>query len=248
MKNILKIFLVFLTFSSTTNSQKVDDRKVLIMWGGWEGHQPELFVEQVVDWLKKEGIEYVISNDLNDYSNFEFLSNFNLIIQSVTMSQLTEDQEFGLLKAVSAGVGIAGAHGGLADSFRNKTNYQFMIGGQWVEHPGKIKKFTVNFLEDELTEGLEDFEIETEQYYMHYDPSIEIIATTMFDGKPFSPNNSDLILNPTWIENVVMPVAWKKRYGLGKVFYISLGHDPDEFKVHRDAWTLLTRGFSWAME
>ena len=68
MKNILKIFLVFLTFSSTTNSQKVDDRKVLIMWGGWEGHQPELFVEQVVDWLKKEGIEYVISNDLNDLS------------------------------------------------------------------------------------------------------------------------------------------------------------------------------------
>ena len=143
---------------------------------------------------------------------------------------------------------IAGAHGGLADSFRNKTNYQFMIGGQWVEHPGKIKKFKVNFLEDELTEGLEDFEIETEQYYMHYDPNIEIIATTKFDGKPFSPNNSDLILNPTWIENVVMPVAWKKRYGKGKVFYISIGHNPEEFKIHHDAWTLLTRGFKWAMK
>ena len=82
------------------------------------------------------------------------------------MSELTKEQEFGLLKAISGGVGIAGAHGGLADSFRKQTNYQFMIGGQWVEHPGKIKKFKVHFLEDELTVGLEDFEIETEQYLL----------------------------------------------------------------------------------
>ena len=85
-----------------------------------------------------------------------------------------------------------------------------MIGGQWVEHPGKIKKFTVNFLKDELTEGLNDFEIETEQYYMHYDPNIEILATSKFDGKPFRPNNTDFLLDPTWIDGVVMPVAWKK--------------------------------------
>ena len=87
------------------------------MWGGWEGHQPELFVEQVKNWLENEDIDYVVSNDLNDYANFEFLSKFNLIIQSVTMSELTKEQEFGLLKAISGGVGIAGAHGGLADSF-----------------------------------------------------------------------------------------------------------------------------------
>ena len=248
MKKNIKFFILCLTFSLSIFSQNLNEKKVLIMWGGWEGHQPELFVEQVKNWLESEAIDYVVSNDLDDYANFEFLSKFNLIIQSVTMSQLTNDQEFGLLKAISGGIGIAGAHGGLADSFRNKTNYQFMIGGQWVEHPGKIKKFKVNFLEDELTIGLEDFEIETEQYYMHYDPNIEIIATTKFDGEPFSPNNSDLILNPTWIENVVMPVAWKKRYGKGKVFYISIGHNPEEFKIHHDAWTLLTRGFKWAMK
>ena len=111
----------------------------------------------------------------------------------------------------------------------------------------KITKFTVNFLKDELTEVLEDFEIETEQYYMHYDPSIEIIATSKFNGKPFTPNNTDFILDPTWIDDVVMPVAWKKRYGLGRVFNMSIGHDPDEFIKHPDAWILLTRGFIWAM-
>ena len=247
MKKILKIFLVFIVFSSTINSQKVDDKKVLIMWGGWEGHKPQLFVKYVSEWLEKMDYEYVVSKKLEDYTNFKYLSQFDLIIQSVTMSELSKNQEKGLLTAINSGVGIAGAHGGIADSFRKQTNYQFMIGGQFVEHPGKIKKFTVNFLKDELTEGLNDFKIETEQYYMHYDPNIEIIATSKFDGKPFIPNNTDFLLDPTWIDGVVMPVAWKKRYGLGKVFNLSIGHDPEEFKKHPDAWKLLTRGFVWAM-
>ena len=247
MKKILKIFLVFIVFSSTINSQKGDDKKVLIMWGGWEGHKPQLFVKYVSEWLEKMDYEYVVSKRLEDYTNFKYLSQFDLIIQSVTMSELSKNQEKGLLTAINSGVGIAGAHGGIADSFRKQTNYQFMIGGQWVEHPGKIKKFTVNFLKDELTEGLNDFEIETEQYYMHYDPNIEIIATSKFDGKPFRPNNTDFLLDPTWIDGVVMPVAWKKRYGFGKVFNVSIGHDPEEFKKHPDAWKLLTRGFIWAM-
>ena len=247
MKKNIKFFILFLTFSISVFSQNLNEKKVLIMWGGWEGHKPELFVKYVSAWLEKKDIEYVISNDLEDYANFNFLSEFDLIVQSVTMSELSKSQEAGLLKAINSGIGIAGAHGGIADSFRKQTNYQFMIGGQWVEHPGKITKFTVNFLKDELTEGLEDFEIETEQYYMHYDPSIEIIATSKFNGKPFTPNNTDFILDPTWIDDVVMPVAWKKRYGLGRVFNMSNGHDPDEFIKHPDAWILLTRGFIWAM-
>ena len=90
-------------------------------------------------------------------------------------------------------------------------------------------------LDDELTEGLDDFEIFTEQYYLHYDPNIEIIANTKFNGETFP-----------WIEDVVMPVSWKKTYGKGKVFYISIGHDPNELMMHEDGWKLLTRGFVWA--
>ena len=70
---------------------------------------------------------------------------------------------------------------------------------------------------------------------MHVDPNIDVIAETKFDGK----------FNP-WIDGVVMPVAWKKKHGMGKVFYFAIGHDPMEFKQHPDAWKLLTRGFNWA--
>ena len=95
MKKNINFFILCLTFSLSIFSQNLNEKKVLIMWGGWEGHQPELFVEQVKNWLENEAIDYVVSNDLNDYANFEFLSKFNLIIQSVTMSQLTNEQEFG---------------------------------------------------------------------------------------------------------------------------------------------------------
>ena len=114
-------------------------------------------------------------------------------------------------------------------------NYQYMIGGQWVSHPGGKVDFKVNFLDDELTEGLNDFEINSEQWYVHYDPNIEVVANTRFTYDFDS-----------WIDGVVMPVAWKKMFDKGKVFYISVGHDPMEFEKYPDAWKLLTRGFIWA--
>ena len=58
-----------------------------------------------------------------------------------------------------------------------------MIGGQWVAHPGGMVEFDIEILEDELTAGIEDFTIKTEQYYMHFDPNIEIIAQTRFSRR-----------------------------------------------------------------
>ena len=235
MKKNTIYLLLFLIFSNISLTQELNNKNVLVVWGGWEGHKPSLFASHVEKWLISENANYQINNSLNAYNNFEELIKYDLIIQSVTLGQISENQEANLVKAVRSGVGIAGAHGGLADSFRNNTNYQFMIGGQFVKHPGGKVKFKINMLDDELTEGLDDFEIFTEQYYLHYDPNIEIIANTKFNGETFP-----------WIEDVVMPVSWKKTYGKGKVFYISIGHDPDEFMMHEDGWKLLTRGFVWA--
>ena len=235
MKKNTIYLLLFLIFSNISLTQELNNKNVLVVWGGWEGHKPSLFASHVEKWLISENANYQINNSLNAYNNFEELIKYDLIIQSVTLGQISENQEANLVKAVRSGVGIAGAHGGLADSFRNNTNYQFMIGGQFVKHPGGKVKFKINMLDDELTEGLDDFEIFTEQYYLHYDPNIEIIANTKFNGETFP-----------WIEDVVMPVSWKKTYGKGKVFYISIGHDPDEFMIHEDGWKLLTRGFVWA--
>ena len=235
MKKNTIYLLLFLIFSNISLTQDLNNKNVLVIWGGWEGHKPNLFASHIEKWLISENANYQINNSLNAYDNFKELIKYDLIIQSVTLGQISENQETNLLKAVRSGVGIAGAHGGLADSFRNNTNYQFMIGGQFVKHPGGKVKFKINMLDDELTEGLDDFEIFTEQYYLHYDPNIEIIANTKFNGETFP-----------WIEDVVMPVSWKKTYGKGKVFYISIGHDPNEFLMHEDGWELLTRGFVWA--
>jgi len=228
--------LVLIIFSNILLSQNLADKKVLVVWGGWEGHKPELFASHVENWLINEKADYKINNGLDAYDNYDELIKYDLIIQSVTMDEISKKQEENLLKAVLSGVGIAGAHGGLVDSFRKNTNYQFMIGGQWVAHPGNIIKYKVKMLEDELTSGLSDFEIVSEQYYMHYDPNIKIIAETKFNDEIYP-----------WINNVVMPIAWKKMYGKGKVFFISIGHDPDEFMVYKDGWELLTRGFMWAV-
>ena len=235
MKKNTIYLLLFLIFSNISLTQELNNKNVLVVWGGWEGHKPSLFASHVEKWLISQNANYQINNSLNAYNNFEELIKYDLIIQSVTLGQISENQEANLVKAVRSGVGIAGAHGGLADSFRNNTNYQFMIGGQFVKHPGGKVKFKINMLDDKLTEGLDDFEIFTEQYYLHYDPNIEIIANTKFNGETFP-----------WIEGVVMPVSWKKTYGKGKVFYLSIGHDPNEFMMHEDGWKLLTRGFVWA--
>ena len=228
--------LVLIIFSNILLSQNLADKKVLVVWGGWEGHKPELFASHVENWLITEKADYKINNGLDAYDDYDELIKYDLIIQSVTMDEISKKQEENLLKAVLSGVGIAGAHGGLVDSFRKNTNYQFMIGGQWVAHPGNILKYKVKMLEDELTSGLSDFEIVSEQYYMHYDPNVKIIAETKFNDEIYP-----------WINNVVMPIAWKKMYGKGKVFFISIGHDPNEFMVYKDGWELLTRGFMWAV-
>ena len=236
MKKYKIYFLLFTIFSKTLISQNLAEKKVLLVWGGWDGHKPELFANHVENWLIKEKADYKIINGLDAYDNYDELIKYDLIIQSVTMDKISKKQEENLVKAVLNGVGIAGAHGGLVDSFRKNTNYQFMIGGQWVAHPGNIIKYKVKMLEDELTSGLSDFEIVSEQYYMHYDPNVKIIAETKFNDEIYP-----------WINNVVMPIAWKKMYGKGKVFFISIGHDPDEFMVYKDGWELLTRGFMWAV-
>tara|TARA_B100000161_G_C33557347_1_gene418804 strand:- start:4974 stop:5687 length:714 start_codon:yes stop_codon:yes gene_type:complete len=229
--------IIFLLLLSTHQfSQNLEDKNVLVVWGGWDGHKPEKFANIIEDWLKIQNINYEIAEGVEVYDDLNYLLKYDLIIQSVTMGELDGKQEENLTKAVKSGVGIAGTHGGLGDSFRNNTNYQFMIGGQFVSHPGNKVKFEVEILKDELTIGVNNFEVETEQYYMHVDPNIDIIAQSRFTNHPHS-----------WIENVIMPVAWKKKYGNGKIFYISLGHDPNEFLKYEEAMTLLTRGFIWAL-
>ena len=150
----------------------------------------------------------------------------SLIVPIYTMSKIEKEEVENLTKAVQGGVGLAGYHGGMCDAFRESVDYQFMCGGQWVAHPGNIIDYRVDILPtgDPITQGLSSFPYRSEQYYMHVDPSNEVLATTTFSGA-YAP----------WIEGVKMPVVWKRRHGAGRVFYSSLGHVTAEFAVPGNA-------------
>jgi type 1 glutamine amidotransferase len=211
-------------------------KKVLFVWGGWMGHEPDKCRDIFVPWLESEGASVKVSDNLDAYVENNLATDFDLIIQAWTMGTITGPQEKALLAAVRAGVGIAGWHGGLGDSFRNNTEYQFMVGGQWVAHPGGVIDYRVNIVDhnDPVTRGLTDFDMHSEQYYMHVDPNVKVLATTTFGDQAAS-----------WIGGNVVPVAWKKVYGKGRVFYSSLGHVAEDFKVPQ-ALEIMKRGILWA--
>ena len=211
-------------------------KQALIVWGGWEGHEPRQCVEIFAPLLEQAGYAVEISDTLDIYLDRARLSNLDLIVQVWTGGALTRDQEAGLLETVKNGCGIAGWHGGLGDSFRTNVNYQFMIGGQWVAHPGGIIDYRVNITtpDDPIVAGLQDFDVRSEQYYLHVDPSNEVLATTTFSGE-----------YADWIQGNVIPVVWKRRWGRGRVFYCSVGHIASDFEVP-EAREIVRRGMLWA--
>ncbi len=213
-------------------------RQALIVWGGWDGHQPKQCADVFAPFLQESGFDVRVSDTMDVYLETDYMESLSLIVPIWTMGTISGDQEKGLLSAVKSGVGLAGFHGGMCDSFRNATNYQFMTGGQWVAHPGNIMKYTVNITDrdDPITADIPDFEMNSEQYYMHTDPGNKVLATTIFDGK-----HGDV----PWIAGTVMPVVWKRRWGAGHVFYSSLGHVASDFDVP-EMKTIMQRGMLWA--
>ncbi|HHX59223.1 MAG TPA: hypothetical protein GX707_00555 [Epulopiscium sp.] len=217
-------------------------KKALIFQGGWDGHEPQLVSKRFADILEKNGFEVEISDTLDCLADLDKLMALDLIVPCWTMSEINNDYVVNIAKAVGAGVGLAGCHGGMCDSFRQNTEWQFITGGQWVSHPGGDNiDYTVhiNKSSSPIVEGLEDFPVCTEHYYLHIDPSIEILATTRFP-----------LISYYHIANkpIDMPVAWTKYWGNGRVFYTSLGHHDDVFDNSPTAQVLMERGMLWAAE
>ena len=211
-------------------------KQALMVWGGWDGHEPKQCVDILAPHLEKSGFEVRISDTLDVYLETDYLQSLSLIVPVWTMGTITNEQEKGLLDAVRSGVGIAGWHGGMGDSFRNNVDYQFMVGGQWVVHPGGVIDYEVNITnhDDPITKGLADFKMHSEQYYVHVDPSNEVLAETTFNGDVYP-----------WIEGATIPVVWKRAYGAARVFYASVGHVAADFDVP-EAKEIVERGMLWA--
>lgn len=212
--------------------------KALIVWGGWDGHEPEQVAAIFERILKEEQFEVEVSDTLEAYADAEKLLGLDLIVPLWTMGQIEQELVNNVSAAVQSGVGLAGLHGGMCDAFRNNVDWQFMTGGQWVAHPGNDGvEYTVNMKRGSspLLDHIEDFQVKSEQYYLHVDPAVEVLATTRFP-----------IVNGPHAANgpVDMPVVWTKRWGAGRVFYNSLGHHADIVEM-KQVTEMMRSGFKW---
>lgn len=206
-------------------------RKALIVAGGWDGHRPAECAALFKKLLEATGMAVAIETRLDILADTKALLERDLIIPMWTMGALTGEQEGGLCEAVRRGVGLAGFHGGMGDAFRNNTNYQFMVGGQFVSHPGGCQPmYTIRIVDPThaITRDVDDFVMtNTEQYYMHVDPSNNVLAETVFAN------------------GVIMPAAWTRMWGEGRVFYASWGHTENDFDEPA-ARDIVRRGMIWA--
>ena len=210
-------------------------KSALIVYGGWSGHDPEECAAIYRRGLHEDGFSVRMATETSAFAD-PSIHELSLIIPIFTMSKIEKEEVANLTRAVEGGVGLAGHHGGMSDAFRASVDYQFMVGGQWVAHPGNIIDYTVDIADplDPVMAGIKAFRYTSEQYYMHVDPSNHVLATTTFSGE-----------HAPWIEGVKMPVAWKRQHGKGRVFHSTLGHQAKEYDVLEMA-TMMRRGMNWA--
>lgn len=214
-------------------------KKALIVWGGWDGHEPEQVAAVLKKKLSENGFEVEVADTLDAFLDAENLKQLHLIVPIWTMGEISDRQCESVTGAVANGTGIAGCHGGMCDAFRASVQWQFMTGGNWVSHPGGGGvEYDVNIVSNSsvITAGLTDFRVKSEQYYLHVDPAVEVLATTRYPTVTWYHSSNGV---------VDMPVTWTKRWGVGRVFYTSLGHHADTFDIP-EALEMMTRGMLWA--
>lgn len=226
-------------------------KKALVVRGGWEGHQPVKATELFLPFLQSSGYDVRIEESTDVYADSAEMAATDLVVQCVTMSEITAEQVSGLSTAVMAGTGFTGWHGGIADSFRACSDYLHLVGGQFATHPGKepcerqggeednFLPYTVTITElgrqHPVTAGIEDFELHTEQYWVLHDDLIDVLATTTHPAQPWQP----------WHRPVTSPAVWTRQWGAGRVVVTTPGHDLDVLE-NPNVRTVIERGMLWA--
>jgi type 1 glutamine amidotransferase len=214
-------------------------KSILLFHGGWPGHEPAECASLFAAELSARGFAVESHDSLACLDDAARLASFDLIFPLWTMGTITKEQEKNLVDAVTAGTGLGGFHGGMGDAFRGAISYQWMVGGIWAAHPDDVRPYRVNITAagraDPILAGIDDFDVNTEQYLMLVDPANEVLATTVLQS-----------VSAPWTNDVVMPVVWKKRHGAGRVFYSALGHKAQEFRDVPQQLELTLRGIAWA--
>lgn len=210
-------------------------KRALVVWGGLELHEPEAGAHIVRRFLEANGFTVDVSNDYQALGGPD-VGSYDLIVPQVTGGELDRESSIRFCAAAEAGTGVAAFHHGLATSFPGNARMRFLAGCTFATHPGDIITYRVDptRTDDPIMAGIESFEHTSEQYYMHVDPSVDVLATTTFSGE-----------HAFWKKGVAMPVVYKSAFGKGRVFYTALGHKPAELDTPQIR-TILERGLLWA--
>jgi uncharacterized protein len=228
-----------MTRTTTSEAQHVEmqQRRALVVRGGWDGHAPVEAAELFVPFLREHGFDVTLADSLEVYADEETMRATDLVVQCWTMGEILADELRGLRAAVAAGTGFAGWHGGVVDSFRMATDYLQMVGAQFAAHPGDLVEHTVDVRASghPVTEGVPSFTLRSEQYWLLTDPLNEVLATTTVPCRADDP----------WHEPVTSPVVWTRRWGAGRIFVCTVGHQLADLEVP-EVRTIVERGLLWS--
>ena len=231
--------------------ERTGARRALVVRGGWDGHQPVETTNEFIPFLEENGFEVRVEESPAVYADADYMATVDLIVQTNTMSTIERDEFEGLRTAIENGTGFAGWHGGIADSYRNNSDYLQLVGGQFASHPGKHAdertgeqsdnymphriEMTPAGAEHPITKGIGDFDLVTEQYWVLSDDYNDVLATTTQAVRPWDP----------WNRPVTSPAIWTRQWGKGRIFVSTPGH---RVEVLQDAnvRTIIERGLLWA--
>lgn len=214
-------------------------KRALVVRGGWDGHVPVPASGRYARALEESGFDVTVSDTLDSYLDEALLASADLVVQCWTMGTISREQAEGLSRAVRAGTGFAGWHGGIVDAFRAEPAYSLVTGGQFVYHPRGFVTYAVRPVADRAGHpalaGTGTFTVTTEQYYMHVDPGNDVLAVTDFVADPAYPD----------LAGVVMPVTWTRQWGRGRVFVTAIGHSMADLEVP-EVDSVIRAGMAWA--
>jgi type 1 glutamine amidotransferase len=227
-------------------------RRALVVRGGWEGHQPVEATDLFLPFLAENGFDVQVADSPAPYADAALMAGTDLVVQCMTMSTIEPEEIAGLVAAVEAGTGLAGWHGGIADAYRASADYLHLVGGQFAAHAARTPPaertgeqsdnyvrhritMTAAGAEHAITKGISDFELDTEQYWVLADDYNDVLATTTTAVRPWGP----------WRRPVTTPAIWTRQWGEGRVFVATPGHKVEVLQ-DPNVRTIVERGLLWA--